>query len=160
MRVVKNTVASVAFDKGQMKGLGARLAGPSAVIFGGEGVLAISKLVAAEVQTNKKLKIHGGYADGEVLDAKGIDTLSKVPSKPELLSMTLSRVLRAGVGALAQPGRAVHRDERADRGPGKDEAGGGIRGLKRSRVSRCWSVKWQPRPIPRRSRRSWTPSAR
>jgi len=90
MRVVKNTVASVAFDKGRMKGLGARLSGPSAVIFGGESVIAISKLVTAEVQTNKKLKIHGGYADGEVLDAKGIDTLSKVPSKPELLSMTLS----------------------------------------------------------------------
>jgi large subunit ribosomal protein L10 len=90
MRVVKNTVASVAFDKGRMKGLGARLTGPSAVIFGGEGALAISRLVVAEVNANKKLKIHGGYADGEVLDAKGIDTLSKVPSKPELLSMTLS----------------------------------------------------------------------
>src|SRR5262245_51131805 len=90
MRVVKNTVANVAFDKGRMKGLGARLAGPSAVIFGGEGAIAISKLVTDEVRTNKKLKIHGGYADGEVLDAKGIDTLSKVPSKPELLSMTLA----------------------------------------------------------------------
>jgi large subunit ribosomal protein L10 len=90
MRVVKNTVANVAFDKGRLKGLGARLSGPSAVIYGGDGALAISRLVVAEVKTNKKLKIHGGFADGEVLDAKGIDTLSKVPSKPELLAMTLA----------------------------------------------------------------------
>jgi large subunit ribosomal protein L10 len=90
MRVVKNTVASVAFDKGRMKGLGARLSGPSAVVYGGEGALAISRLVVAEVAANKKLKIHGGYADGEVLDAKGIDTLSKVPSRHELLALCLT----------------------------------------------------------------------
>jgi large subunit ribosomal protein L10 len=89
MRVVKNTVANVAFEKGRMKGLGARLSGPSAVVYGGDGAVAISKLVVAEVRTNKKLKIHGGFADGEVLDAKGIDTLSKVPSRPELLAMTM-----------------------------------------------------------------------
>src|SRR5213595_2857324 len=71
MRVVKNTVASLAFEKGRMKGLGARLSGPSAVIYGGEGALAISKLIVAEARVNaKKLKIHGGYAEGEVLDAK------------------------------------------------------------------------------------------
>jgi large subunit ribosomal protein L10 len=91
MRVVKNTVASLAFDKGAMKGVGARLSGPSAVIFGGEGALAIAKLVVAEAKANaKKIKIHGGYADGEVLDAKGIDTLSKVPGKKELLGMVLA----------------------------------------------------------------------
>jgi large subunit ribosomal protein L10 len=91
MRVVKNTVAQVAFDKGRMKGVGAKLSGPSAVIFGGEGAMAISKMIVTEVKANaKKLKIHGGFAEGEVLDAKGIDMLSKVPSRPELLSMTLS----------------------------------------------------------------------
>jgi large subunit ribosomal protein L10 len=90
MRVVKNTVAQVAFDKGPMKGLGARLSGPSAVVFGGEGALAISRVLVAEVRANKKLKIHGGFAEGEVLDAKGIDALSQVPSRPELLSMTLA----------------------------------------------------------------------
>jgi large subunit ribosomal protein L10 len=93
MRVVKNTVASLTFDKGSMKGLGGRLMGPSAVIYGGEGALAISRIVVAEVTANKKIKIHGGFAEGEVLDAKGIDALSKVPSRPELLSMTLSAMI-------------------------------------------------------------------
>lgn len=91
MRVVKNTVAVLAFEKGAMKGLGARLSGPSAVIFGGEGALAISKLIVAEANANaKKLKIHGGYAEGEVLDAKGVDALSKVPGRQELLGMILA----------------------------------------------------------------------
>jgi large subunit ribosomal protein L10 len=103
MRVVKNTVAGVAFDKGQMKGLGARLSGPSAVVYGGDGAVAISKLVVAEVAKNKKLKIHGGYAEGEVLDAKGIDTLSKVPSRPELLAMTLG----AFFGPVSELSRSI-----------------------------------------------------
>lgn len=90
MRVVKNTLAAVAFDKAGMKGLGSRLSGPSAVIFGGEGAGSIAKLVVTEVKTNKKLKIHGGFVEGEVLDSTGIDALSKAPSRPELLSMTLS----------------------------------------------------------------------
>jgi large subunit ribosomal protein L10 len=90
MRVVKNTVASLAFDRRGMKGLGARLAGPSAVVFGGDGAIAISKLLVAETRTNKKLRIHGGWAEGEVLDQKGIDALSKVPSRHELLGMTLA----------------------------------------------------------------------
>jgi large subunit ribosomal protein L10 len=89
MRVVKNTIASLTFDRCSMKGLGARLSGPSAVIFGGEGALAISKLIVEEVRTNKKVRIHGGYVEGEVLDAKGIDTLSKVPGRQELLAMIL-----------------------------------------------------------------------
>jgi large subunit ribosomal protein L10 len=90
MRVVKNTLAVVAFDKAGMKGLGARLAGPSAVVFGGEGAGPISKLLVAETKTNKKLTIRGGYSEGEVLDPAGVDALSKAPSRQELLSMTLS----------------------------------------------------------------------
>jgi large subunit ribosomal protein L10 len=90
MRVVKNNIASLTFDKGPMKGLGKRLTGPSAVVFGGEGALAISKLIVAELQTNKKLKIHGGFAEGEVLDSKGIDLLAKTPGRHELLGMILA----------------------------------------------------------------------
>lgn len=90
MRVVKNTLAVVAFDKAGMKGLGSRLAGPSAVVFGGEGAGSIAKLVVAETKTNKKLTIRGGYSEGEVLDPAGVDALSKAPSRQELLSMTLS----------------------------------------------------------------------
>jgi large subunit ribosomal protein L10 len=90
MRVVKNTIAGLTFDRSGMKGLGARLSGPSAVVFGGEGAIAISKVLMAEARTNKKIRIHGGFAEGEVLDDKGIDALSKVPGRHELLGMILA----------------------------------------------------------------------
>ncbi len=101
MRVVKNTLAGVAFDRRNMKGLGGRLSGPSAVVFGGEGAIAIAKHLVEEAKTNKKLKIHGGYSEGEVLDGAGITALSKVPGRVELLGMTLSGMFGAVSGMSA-----------------------------------------------------------
>ena len=129
MRVVKNTVAGVAFDKGSMKGLGARLAGPSAVIFGGEGALAISKLVVAEVESEQEAQDPRRLRGRRGPRRQGVDTLSKVPSKPELLAMTLA----AFFGPVSELSRGMEglftRDQRTDRGAGKEEAAGGIRGL-------------------------------
>ena len=67
MRVVKNSLAKLAFERVGMAGLEAVLDGPSAVIHGGEGCLAISKIVAEEKRTAKdKLQIHGGFNEGDV----------------------------------------------------------------------------------------------
>jgi large subunit ribosomal protein L10 len=90
MRVVKNTLAHLAFDRVGMKGLGKKLSGPSAVVFGAEGAGVAAKILVAESKTNDKLKIHGGFFEGEVLDAGGIDALSKAPGRHELLGMTLA----------------------------------------------------------------------
>ncbi len=89
MRVVKNTLAAVAFERAKFTGLGSRLGGQSAVIFGGEGAIGIAKLLVEEVKTNKKLKIRLGYCDGEVLDAAGVQVLSTVPGRKELMGMVL-----------------------------------------------------------------------
>ena len=91
MRVVRNSLAKLAFERVGLAGLDAVLDGPSAVIHGGEGCLAISKIVAEEKRTAKdKLQIHGGFNEGEVVDAQGIDALSKVPGRKELLAMCMS----------------------------------------------------------------------
>jgi len=90
MRVVKNSLAKVAFDKVGLTGLEAVLSGPSAVVHGGEGALAISKMVVEEKKTAKdKLLIHGGFNEGDVVDSQGIDALSKVPGRKELLAMVM-----------------------------------------------------------------------
>ena len=90
MRVVKNSLAKLAFERVGMAGLEAVLDGPSAVIHGGEGCLAISKIVAEAKRTAKdKLQIHGGFNEGDVVDAQGIDALSKVPGRKELLAMCM-----------------------------------------------------------------------
>lgn len=92
LRVVKNTLASVAFDKANMRGLGKVLKGPSAVVYGGEGAGAISKVLVEEVKKRKdqKLVIYGAFSEGEVLDAAGVDALAKAPGRQELLSMVLA----------------------------------------------------------------------
>ena len=91
MRVVKNSLAKLALEQTELKGVSALLDGPSAVLYGGEGAIAISKLVVAEVRKAKnKILIHGGYSEGEILDAEGILVLSTTPSREEALSMVMS----------------------------------------------------------------------
>lgn len=91
MRVVKNSLASLAIQRTGLKGVEELLDGPTAIVYGGEGALAISKLVVeARNRLKDKLTIHGGFVDGEILDAGGVEELSRTPSRGELLSMILS----------------------------------------------------------------------
>jgi len=91
MRVVKNTLATKAFERMDWNGLDKIMVGPAAVLFGSEGAIAISKVIVEEKKTAKdKLVVHGGFNEGEVLDSNGIDALSKVPGRQELLAMTLA----------------------------------------------------------------------
>jgi large subunit ribosomal protein L10 len=90
MRVVKNTIARRAFAQVDLNGLGDVLSGPSAVVYGGEGAIAISKLIVEEKKKAKdKLLIHGAFNEGEVMDGAGVDALSKVPGRHELLAMCM-----------------------------------------------------------------------
>ncbi len=91
MRVVKNALARRSFDRHGWRDLGDRLSGPSAVVFGGEGAIAIAKVLVDEKRTHKaKLLIHGAWCEGEVLDQAGVEALSKVPGRKELLGMCLA----------------------------------------------------------------------
>lgn len=91
MRVVKNTFALKAFERLDWQGLDGVMRGPAALLFGGEGAIAIAKVVVEEKKTAKdKLGIHGAWNEGEALDATGVETLSRVPGRKELLAMTLA----------------------------------------------------------------------
>jgi large subunit ribosomal protein L10 len=90
MRVVRNSLAARTFQRRGWNGLGECLAGLSAVVYGGEGALSISKALVEEKRTYKdKLVIHGGWSEGEVIDAAGIDALSRIPGRSELLGLVL-----------------------------------------------------------------------
>jgi large subunit ribosomal protein L10 len=90
MRVVKNSLAALALRETPMKGLSEILDGPSAILYGGEGAIAISKIIVEEVKKAKdKILIHGGFSEGEILDGDGIDSLSKAPTREEALSMLM-----------------------------------------------------------------------
>lgn len=90
MRVLKNSLATHAFNRRGFNGLGTRISGPSAVVYGGEGAAAIARVLLDEKRLRKeKLVIHGAYAEGEILDTAGVEALSRAPSKKELLGMIL-----------------------------------------------------------------------
>lgn len=86
---VKNRLAQVALEKAGMGSLGEVLEGPSAIAVGGEGAIAISKIVVDQQKTMKNLTVLGGIIDGEILDESGVKELSKIPGKKELQAMVL-----------------------------------------------------------------------
>jgi large subunit ribosomal protein L10 len=86
---VRNKLAAVAFGKTGFSGLESILKGSAGIAFGGEGAIAISKIVIDETKKIKNLKVVGGFIDGELLDADGVDRLSKMPGRKELQSMVL-----------------------------------------------------------------------
>lgn len=86
---IRNKLAAVAFAKTGFTGLESILKGPAGIAFGGEGAIAISKIVVEEAKKIKNLSVVGGFIDGEVLDADGVDQLSRMPGRKELQSMVL-----------------------------------------------------------------------
>ena len=91
MTVLRNRVATKAFDELGMEGLGEVLDGMSAIAHGegDESVLAVSRVLADWTKANKEsgIKVLGGYMDGQVLEAKDVATLATLPTREQLLSM-------------------------------------------------------------------------
>ncbi len=86
---VKNRLARVALDRVGMGDLGSVLNGPSAIAVGGEGAIAISKIVMEQKKTMKTLRVLGGIMDGTVIDEDGVKVLSNTPGRKELQAMAM-----------------------------------------------------------------------
>ena len=97
-KVVKNTLARRSIDKvlkeaeaAEVEKLRELFNGPSMIIFAGaDQAVASAKVVAKFKKDNEKFELKGGWFEGAFLDDKGIEALSKMPSKEELLSQLLS----------------------------------------------------------------------
>ena len=62
--------------------------------FGGHAVTKVAK-------GEEKFKINGGFVDGKALDVKGVEALSKLPTKDELRSSFLALLVAAPQNFLA-----------------------------------------------------------
>lgn len=82
-KVTKNRLARLALKDTKFSGLADRFKGPTAIAYSTDPVAA-AKIVAAYAKDNQKLQIVGGCLDGSLLDASGVDALSKLPSLDEL----------------------------------------------------------------------------
>ncbi len=84
-KVYKNTMMNFAFKGTAFEELTKYLEGPSAIAIGHEDATAPARIICKFAKTAPKLEVKGGYADGDLYDAAGIQALSEIPSREELL---------------------------------------------------------------------------
>ena len=66
--------------------------GPSAVAISTEDATAPARVLCKFAKTANALEVKGGVVEGLVYDAKGIENISKIPSREELLSKLLGSI--------------------------------------------------------------------
>lgn len=107
IRVVKNRLASRALRDVGLETLADQLEGPSALVWGGETIVEVSKAISEWAKEIEALEIKGGSSDGQALSAADVAALSKLPGREELLGMVVGRLMGAGsrvIGMVMGPG--------------------------------------------------------
>jgi large subunit ribosomal protein L10 len=94
-RVIKNSLVKIAVKGSPMEPISKLMVGTTAVIWSTESPQAPAKLALKWATAEPKFVIKGGFFDGQVLDPKGVDSLSKLPGKPELQASLLMTFLAA-----------------------------------------------------------------
>jgi len=94
-KVLKNSLVKRALgDAPYVKTLSKALKGMTGVAFSGEEPGAAARVVKAFVKENEKLKIKAGLLDGQVLDAKTVESqLATLPGKNEARAMLLATMM-------------------------------------------------------------------
>ena len=104
--VTKNTLIDIAVGKGK---LSESLEGMNAVVFSNDDAVSAIKALFTFHKDEGKLVIKEGFMDDKVLSATEVESLSKLPSKPELISM-LIRTLQAPATGMVNVLKANQRD--------------------------------------------------
>lgn len=100
-KVVKNTLLGRAVEGTAMAGLEKLFVGPTAIAYSFDDPSAPAKIATKVAKGEEKFVIKGGYIDGKALDAKGVEALSKLPTKDELRSSFLALLVAAPQNLLA-----------------------------------------------------------
>jgi large subunit ribosomal protein L10 len=98
-RVVKNTLAKIS-AKQALKDSGdseiekflALLNGPNMVVFSEGDPVASAKVLTQFAKEHEKLSLTGAWFEGECIDVKGVEALSSLPSREELLGKLLALI--------------------------------------------------------------------
>lgn len=86
MIVAKNTLLNLAITGTAAEGLNAYLQGPNAAIFCDTDALAPAKVIQEFAKTHDQVVWKGGYVDGTVVDAAGMQRIADLPSRQEIVA--------------------------------------------------------------------------
>lgn len=104
-QVVKNSLARRAFSDGPLNPLGSSLAGPCALLTGGDSIVEVAKTIASLAKEFPKIELKIGLLRGET-ETTALAEMAKMKSRLELLadiSGLISSPGRALAGALSSP---------------------------------------------------------
>lgn len=82
-KVLKNTLARIAVKGTRIDGITSMLSGPTALAYSADPIAA-AKVVAKFASGNDRLKIVGGFLNGQILNEAGVKALATLPSLDEL----------------------------------------------------------------------------
>ncbi|MBN8645453.1 MAG: 50S ribosomal protein L10 [Planctomycetes bacterium] len=109
--VVRNTLAKHAFKDSGLKNFESMLNGSSAVAYGAESVVDVAREIITFAKKIEKLELRAAVLDGVVFEGKkGVEQLSKFPTRTEALAQTVTLVLspaRKLMGQVKGPGGKV-----------------------------------------------------
>jgi large subunit ribosomal protein L10 len=109
-QVVKNTLARRAIAETPFEELGQFLVGPTGIVFcQGEPMDPAKVVTNFTKETDGALQVKGGMVDGTVFDAKGIERVSKLPSRQEMLTQLVSS-LQSPISGLVGTLQGVTRE--------------------------------------------------
>lgn len=91
--VVKNSLFTRAAEGSGRGALRSLLSGPTAVALGTSDEVDLAKGLIDETKSFKTLKIVGGFLGGRVMSAEGVQSLAKLPPKPQLQATLVASLL-------------------------------------------------------------------
>lgn len=109
LQVVQNSLARRAFAGTALAPLSESLAGPCALVTGGDSVIDLAKLLVSLKKTYPQIELKQGMLDGDP-DLVDVERLAQMKSRAELLSdiaMLLASPGRRLAGCLAGPGGRI-----------------------------------------------------
>lgn len=99
-RVVKNRLAKRAVSGSEWESLQSYFKGPVAIILTEQDPVALSKILTKHAESFAALKLKVGLMGGKILDAKGLEVLSKLPSREELYVKLLGTLMAPVQGVV------------------------------------------------------------
>lgn len=91
-KVYKNTMMNFAFKGTECEGLSQHLEGPNAIAISKTDATAPARVLANFAKNAKALEIKAGIVEGNYYDTAGMEAISKVPSREELLGKLLGSI--------------------------------------------------------------------